>query len=42
MKTKCPFCHQLMDNMCRCGAYKVIKETYNLPLKEQSYMQGGD
>ena len=37
-KRKCHFCGKMMGYVCKCGAYQVSDETYNLPLKEQPYM----
>ena len=34
---QCPFCERMMGRLCLCGAYKVTKETSDLPLKKQPY-----
>lgn len=32
----CPFCHEEMEgDMCRCGAYKVTDENYDIPYKKR-------
>lgn len=36
--SKCPYCDGPMENVCsKCGAYRVTKETHDLPLSGQPY-----
>ena len=38
LKTRCPYCHEIMGFICKCGAYQVTDETSNLPQKSQPYI----